>query len=264
MAVYGLNGVPGSGKTLNATRIGYKHYRKENSKIKFYLRYLLSYLPNEKFKENFNYYDKFNKRKINNVYSNYPILLDKKNNIYSNVISFWDLNNDYSYLPNACIIIDEIQLYADSDEYKDKNVNKKLSNIAKFLQAHRHFGIKDIIFTSQHPSRIFKKGRNVCEYFFKQCKVINIPLTKYSIIKGVGYYNLDDYGKYIPKDRKLRKQLPFDYFKKIYIFNRKKIYNAYDSRYLSEYNYNKPLYNNGLYDKKKVSYDHLKNIFESD
>lgn len=260
MSLIAFNGVPGSGKTLNATRIALKHYSKENSYLKkFYYYILYKFTKN---KVDYLYYKNFDKCKINNVYSNFPILLDKKNNIYSNKVDFWDLNNNYSFLPHSCIIIDEIQLYADSDEYKDKEVNKKLSRIAKFLQAHRHYGVDTIIFTSQNPSRIFKKGRNICESYFKQKKIINIPLTPFSILKGIGYYDLDFYGRYIPRDREEKKKLPFEYYKKIYIFNRKKVFNAYDSRYLSEYNYNKPLVDKGIYNTSKVSYEHLVNIFE--
>src|SRR5574344_24767 len=113
MSLIALNGVPGSGKTLNATRIALKHYEKENNFIKYGLFYILSKIPNNKLKVNFEYYKRFPYHKINNVYSNYPILLDKKKNIYSNKIDFWDLNNDYSFEPNSLIIIDEIQLYVD-------------------------------------------------------------------------------------------------------------------------------------------------------
>lgn len=262
MALISLCGVPGSGKTLNATRIAVSHYKKENNKLKYYLMYALSKIPKISNKINFDYYKIFPHNKINNVYSNYPILLDKKNKIYSNVISLWELNNDYSFYPNACIVIDEVQLYVDSDEYKDKIINAKLGRIAKFLQAHRHYGIKTIIFTSQNPSRIFKKARNICSSYVKQCKVINIPLTPFTIIRGVGYYDLDYYGKYIPKSREERKKLPFEYYKKIHIFNRNIVYNAYDSRYLSNYNYNKPLISNGTYNDSKMSYDYLCSLLD--
>lgn len=262
MSLIAFCGVPGSGKTLNATRLALKHYKKENNKLKYYFSYLISKIPNKNLKVNFDYYKKFPYGKINNVYSNYPILLDKKKKIYSNKIDFWDLNNNYSFLPNSFIVIDEIQLYADSDEYKDKIVNAKLSKIAKFLQAHRHYGVNTIIFTSQNPSRIFKKGRNICESYLKQCKVFNFPIIPYSFIRGIGYYDLDFYGRFIPRSREEKKKLPFDYYKRFAIFNRNKVYNAYDSRYLSEYNYNKPLLNKNTYNSSKIDYEHLKILFE--
>lgn len=257
MALIAFTGVPGSGKTLNATRLALKHYKKENNLLKYYITYVFSKIPKFKDKINIDYYMRFPKHKINNVYSNYPILLDKKNGIYSNIVSLWELNNTYSFEPNAFIVIDEIQIYADSDEYKDVKMNKKLSKIAKFLQAHRHYGVSKIIVTSQNPSRIFKKGRNICESYLKQCKVFNIPFIPISIIRAIGYYDLDYYGRFIPRHREERKKLPFDYYKKLCFFNRKKVYSAYDSRYLSNYNYNKPLIQNGTYENSKMSYEYL-------
>ena len=164
-------------------------------------------------------------------------------------------------MPNAFIIIDEIQLYADSDEYKDQTINFKLSKVARFLQAHRHYGVKTIIIISQNPSRIFKKARNICESYLKLNKVLNLPFNL-SIVKGRGYYDLDYYGKYVPTDRKERKKLPFDYYRYINFFNRKKVFNAYDSRYLSNYNYNKPLYQQGYYENLKIEYKFLEELFE--
>ena len=83
-----------------------------------------------------------------------------------------------------------------------------------------------------------------------------------SIVKGRGYYDLDYYGKYVPRDRKERKKLPFEYYRFIKIFNRKKAYNAYDSRYLSNYNYNKPLLELGTYSNKKIEYEYLEQLFK--
>ena len=261
MALQCLCGVPGSGKTLNSTRIAIKHYKIENNLIKKGIIYFLSYFKIPKFitlKENYN---RFKNKKINNVYSNYPILLDKKNNIYSIPIDIWDLDNNYSFEPNAIIILDEIQLRVDSDEYKNKEVNKRIGKIAKFLQAHRHFGIKNIYFISQHPSRIFKKARNVCEIYYKQSKLFKIPFTPYSYMKMIGYFTLEDYGKYIPKDRQERKKLPFEYTKKILFFNHKKVFNSYDSRYLANYNYNRPLYEYSNYTNLRINDDKLEEIF---
>ena len=255
-------GVPGSGKTLNATYQAIKHYRRENNEIKYFISFIFSKIGIKSKKIDFDYYKRFPHHRIIYIYSNYPILLDKKRNIYSNKVTLWDLNNDYSFLPNSLIIIDEIQLYADSDEYKDKIVNKKLGKIAKFLQAHRHFGVKEIIFISQHPSRIFKKGRNICESYLKLRKIINIPFTPYSLILGTGYYEMEFYGRFIPKNREEKKKLPFDYYRFFRIFNRYKVYNAYDSRYLSNYNYNKPLSESGLYEGLKIDYSYLSELFD--
>ena len=262
MSLISLCGVPGSGKTLDSTYFALKHYNKQNILIKYYLHKFLYRIPKLKDFSRYQYFNKFPKHRINNVYSNYPILLDKKYKIYSNVVSLWDLNNDYSFEPGSIIIIDEVQLYADSDEYKDKIMNAKLSRIAKFLQAHRHYGIDTIIFTSQNPSRIFKKARNICESYRKQEKLINIPFTPYTIMRSTDYYDLDFYGRFVPRDRKERKKLPFDYKKHFCIFNRKKVFKAYNSRYLQKYNYNKPLLTIGTYNSKIVPYERLKELFD--
>lgn len=262
MALVSYCGVPGSGKTLDLTYEALKHYKKENSKFHRFIVWILARLGFKKYKKLFQFYKLFPKEKINNVYSNYPILLDKKNKIYSNYCNIWDLNNEYSFLPNSFIGIDEIQLYIDSEDYKDKDINAKIKKIAKFLQAHRHYGIKTIVFVSQHPSRIFKKGRNICESYLKHKKIINIPIIPISIMRTVGYYELDYYGRYIPKDRETRKKLEFDFYKKIKFFNRRKVYNAYSSRYLSKYNYDKPLIEKGKFESLSLSMEQLKEAFE--
>lgn len=261
MAVKALNGVPGSGKTLNLTRIAINHYKRQNNIIKRYAIKVLAKLKIKKMVILNDYYNRFPYHRINNVYTNYPILLDKKHKIYSNSVDIWDLNNEYSFEPNALIGIDEVQLRVDSDEYKDKEVNKKIANVAKFLQAHRHFGIKDIYLISQHPSRIFKKARNVCEVYIKQSKLIKIPFTDYSLMKMTSYFNIDDYGKYIPRSREERKKLPFEYKKKIVLFNHSKVFKSFDSRYLSLYNYNKPLKLGNNYQSLKIEYNELEKIF---
>ena len=262
MALRCLCGVPGSGKTLEATRIALNHYKKQNNTVRKSLMHIGSLLHIKKCIEEFNYYGIFPHGKINNIYSNYPILLNKKKKIYSNKIDLWKLDNSYSFYPNSIIIIDEVQLYVDSDEYKDKEQNARIRKIAKFLQAHRHFGIDDIIFISQHPSRIFKKARNICESYSKMKKIIRIPFTPLCITRSIGYYEFDFYGRFIPKDKDERKKLPFDYFKKTRIFNCKKVFKAYDSRYLSLYNYDKPLYVEKYY-SSKLSMDDLEILFGS-
>lgn len=256
-------GIPGSGKTLDTTRVALKHYKKDNKKIRKLLRYFLKFNFKE-YKTHLDYCNSFPQGKINTVYSNYPILLDKKRRIYSNHVNLWDLNNDYSFEPGALIIIDEVQLYADSDEYKDKKINAKLSKIAKFLQAHRHFGVKDIILVSQHPSRVFKKARNICESYLRHSKIINLPIISYTIMFGRYYYNVDDYGKYVPRSREERKKIPFDYKNFVTVFNRKKVFNAYDSRYLSNYNFNKPLFNKGTFNKLKIKNEDLLPLFDDE
>jgi ABC-type dipeptide/oligopeptide/nickel transport system ATPase component len=168
MAVISINGLSGSGKTLQATAIAIKHFEKENNIIKRLVR---------RIKKEDIY--------INNVYSNYPILLKKKPLIYSKKLSTFQLDNSYRFLPNSLLINDEVQICYDSDEFK---AFPKL--IANFNQAQRHFYIKDIIYISQHPSRIIKKLRNVISEFRKIRRTFILPFLKIGFIYYTIYYEL--------------------------------------------------------------------------
>lgn len=266
MDILCYSGIPGSFKTCHGTRDCLKHYKKENSIIKKSLILALSYIPGRignPFREKMKYYNLFPYGKINNVYTSYPVLLDKKRNIYSRVWNIFAFNGNWSFLPNALFVDDEIQLKIDSDEYDDKDKKKMIAHIAKFCQAARHFGCNKIIFCTQHPSRLFKKMRNVASCFVQHKSAFILPFFKVGWIKTIQYYLLDDYGKYIPKDREERKKLPFEYKKKLVFANFRKVFNAYDSRYLAKYNYNKPLYDRGCYTNMKVDYEDLKPYFES-
>lgn len=261
MEILNFCGIGGSGKTLDATNEGIKHYKRENRLIKRCIYNLLSGVS-VKAKNKVLYYKRFPQGRINNVYSSYPILLDPKRQIYSNRWSIFDFNNKYSFLPNAVFIDDEIQLKIDSDEYEDKTKKKEIAKIAKFMQSARHFGCNKIILTTQHPSRVFKKARNVSSQFVKHAKLIKIPILNVGFIKRVSYFLLDDYGKYIPRDRQLRKQLTFDFKKKLVFINFNRVFKSYDSRYLSNYNYDQPLYDKGTYKSLKVDYKDLVSYFE--
>lgn len=267
MEILIYSGIPGSGKTLHATYDALKHYRKENSPIKKGFYVLFSKLPGKignKAKDKLEYYKMFPFEKINTVYSSYPILLDKKRQIYSHKWSIFDFNNKWSFLPNAIFIDDEIQLKIDSDEYKDKAKNKIISYIAKFCQSARHFGCKEIILCTQHPSRAFKKIRNVASGFVQHKSMFVLPVLKIGFIKTIKYFIIDDYGKFVPKSREERKKLTFEYKKKTIFMGFRKIFNSYDSRYLSNYNFNKPLYNRGTYNSMKVDYEDLLPYYEGD
>lgn len=262
MEILIYSGIPGSGKTLDATNDALKHFKKENNLIKKMAVTVLAKLGVAKAKDKLNYYKLFPHRKINNVYSSYPILLDKKHNIYSNKWNIFDFNNKWSFLPNAFFVDDEIQLKIDSDEYKDKEKNVIISKIAKFMQSARHFGCAGIVLCTQHPSRAFKKCRNVASGFVQHKKMFKIPILDVGFIKTIRYFILEDYGKYIPKSREERKKLPFEYKKSLKFMNFKKVFAAYDSRYLSKYNYDKPLLNKGTYTTLKVEYEELVPYFE--
>lgn len=263
MEILNYCGIGGSGKTLDATNEAIKHFKKENNFLKRGIYIICSKLPGKlssKSRAKLAYYNTFPHSLINNVYSSYPILLDKKRKIYSNKFSIFDFNNKFSFLPNAIFIDDEIQLKIDADEYDDPKQKKEIKKIAKFMQSARHFGCNKIIITSQHPSRIFKKARNVTSRFVKHAKIVKFG--SFGFIKRISYYLLEDYGKYIPRKKKLRKMLSFDYKINYSFINFKRVYNSYDSRYLSNYNYQKPLYNRGTYTSLKMDYKDLEPFFE--
>ena len=265
MEILCYSGIPGSGKTLHSTHDALKHFKRENNKLKKSFILLFSKIPGKlgaAARDKIKYYKCFPFCKINNVYSSYPILLDKKRKIYSNKWSIFAFNGKWSFYPNALFVDDEIQLKIDSDEYDDKDKKKLIAQIAKFCQAARHFGCNKIIFTTQHPSRLFKKMRNVASGFIQHKRMFIFPILSIGWIKTIRYYLLDDYGKHIPKDRKERNKLPFEYKKKTVFMNFKKVFKSYDSRYLSKYNYDKPLYNKGTYTSLKVDYNDLVSYFE--
>lgn len=223
MSVISINGLPGKGKTLTSTMLALKHFKKENTFIKRTLR-------------------KIKKKEVylNNVYSNFPICLNKRKNIYSNRISIYDLKNQFSFLPNSIIIIDEIQLFYDSDEYK---TFPKI--IANFNQAHRHFLIKDIIYISQHPSRVVKKLRNVVSEYYRIKTLFRIPILNIGFISCRITYEFEDYENSFTKDKELRKLK--DIKSKVFFCNFRKVYKSYDTIYLYPLNKDKPLLNHGTY-----------------
>lgn len=234
MSVISINGVPGCGKTLLGANIGISHYKKENSLISSLIRKYIFKGP----------------CRINNVYSNFPILLDKKRKIYSNVCSIYDLQNDFKFLPNSVILIDEVQIFYDSDEYKI--FPKKIAN---FNQAHRHFGIKDIYYISQHPSRVVKKLRNVvCEFYRIKTRFV-IPFLKLGFISYRLSYEFEDYEDSFTKDRELKKLKEIK--SKVKFMNFRKIYKSYDTVYLKPLNSCKPLLNNGTYNSVDLTDDQL-------
>ena len=63
-----ISGLPGMGKNVYATYLAKKHFNKENNLLKRFVRKI-------KHKELY----------VNNVYSTYPIILNKKNKIHYEV-----------------------------------------------------------------------------------------------------------------------------------------------------------------------------------
>lgn len=238
-----INGIPGSGKNVLATHEAKKHFSREN----VFLRRAIRRIAHRK-------------TWVNNVYSSYPILLKKGSKlfkrlpIYSNVVSFFDLTPYNRFLPNALIIIDEAQVIFDSEEYKDFP-----KDIATFNQFHRHFGISDIIYITQHPSRLMKKLRVLCSEFDRVKTFILIPFIKLAIINVVKYYEFDDYGKYNHPKKEAK---TYDVDNKLYIFFASPVFKAYDSTYMRILNENAPLFDIGTYSSSILSKPEIMYIFK--
>ena len=284
IAVKIISGVPGSGKTLLSVYDAKKHFKKENSLLIKYIRKIKRLIQNFKifvvniFKRvlkkeldpyKFDIYKKYiydSQGKVNNVYSNFPIHLysyfDKEKKkfvkVYSHYVSLWDLSNNYSFLPYSLIIIDEVQLYIDSDEFIDKKAREKFRPIAKFLQAHRHYGIKDIEFISQHPNRVMAKIRNVTNEFLQVKKFKKLFLLPVGIMVGTIYFECDAYGKSTKIDKKY---CNYDFKRVLRITNIKKLYKSYDTCYLRMLNSNKPL-KKGCFTDKYISMSEYYKFFD--
>ena len=233
-----VNGIPGSGKNVLVTKICLHHYKKTNNSIRRLLR-------------------KIKKEPIwiNNVYSTYPILLKKtkKEKVYSNIVTIYDLVPNNRFLNHAVIVIDETQAFYDSEDHKEFP-----KEIAIFNQFHRHFGIDDIYYVSQHPSRIMKKLRILACEFDKIKRFICIPFIHLAFMHIVRYFEFDDYGKYNHPKKEAK---TYDVKNKYMLFFAGKVFKAYDSKYLKVLNIDKPLYNRGVFKKIDLSEKEIKYIY---
>lgn len=237
-----INGIPGSGKNVRATKLALKHFKKENNIILKLIRKLTH-----------------QEVLVNNVYSTYPILLkkypkrSKKQNIYSNKVTVFDLIPQNRFKKNALIIIDEAQAFYDSEEHKEFP-----KEIAVFNQFHRHFDIKDIIYITQHPSRLMKKLRILVCQFDKVKKFINIPILNIGFMHIVSYFEFDDYGKYHHPKKEAK---TYDVKNHYSLFLTGKTFKSYTSKYLRVLNNTKPLYDFGRFDDLDLSEYDIKFIY---
>lgn len=257
MSVVFIGGVPGSGKTLFATYLAKKKFKKENL-----------------FKKN---------KRINNVFSNYPIQLTnyfskrkkyKKQvvraydengnlqrkvnyvdrNVYSRKVSIMDFNTYKRHIPDSVYIFDEFHAVCDSLEYK--NFPRK---IQKTFQFHRHFGIKDIYVICQHPSRLVKQVRVLCDEFYKIKKFIKIPFIGICLFKYSVYYNFEDYGK---STKVKKEECMYDFENKIRIFKYKKIFKSYDTKYMKALVEEENYFESIPYATLNLTLDDIKNNFD--
>ena len=235
-----INGIPGSGKNVIATYEAKKHFKRTNSLIRRAIR-RIAHRPVW----------------VNNVYTSYPILLrkgtKKRKATYSKRVSLYDLIPQHRFLKHALIIIDETQVLFDSEEFKEFP-----KDIATFNQFHRHFGIDDIIYITQHPSRLMKKLRVLCSEFDRVKTFILIPFINFAIINVVQYFEFDDYGKYNHPKKEAK---TYDVNNRLYLFFAKKVFKSYDSTYMRVFNENSPLFDRGDFSSLALTNDEIKYVF---
>ncbi len=240
--VIAINGLPGSGKNVRATYLAKKHFKKTNNVIRRIIRKI-----------------KHEEIIFNNVYSTYPILLkkykkrSKKIDIYSNLVTIYDLVPSNRFKKNACIIIDEAQAFYDSEDYK-----KFPKEIAVFNQFHRHFDVDNIYYVSQHPSRILKKLCVLMCEFDKIKTFINIPFINVGFMHIVKYFERDDYGKY---NHPRKEAKTYDVKNIFCLFRTKPVFNSYHSKYLKVLNEDSPLYDYGEFTSLDLSNEQIKFIY---
>ena len=230
MSVIAICGLPGSGKSLFATYLARKSYKKLN-------RF------------------KFNKsKKVNYVYSNYPIKLDK--NHFSNSISLFDMNKYYNWNLHSSIFLDEIQLYFDSLDFKDFP-----KTIRNNFQLHRHYGIDNIYILSQHPSRIVKQLRVLACEFYDVIRMFKIPFTPFALLRYNIYYNYEDFGK----STKVKKaDVSYKFAKRFVIFNYKKVYKSYSTTYMYDLVADKSIYTSKEFKGRRMAKNDIKKSFGID
>lgn len=238
-----INGIPGSGKNVVATHEVRKHFKKQNSLLRRAIRRIAH-----------------REVWLNNVYTSYPVLLKKgsklfkRKPIYSHIVSIYDLIPQNRFLPHAKIVIDEVQVSFDSEEFREFP-----KDIATFNQFHRHFGIDDIIYITQHPSRLMKKLRVLCSEFDRVKTFILIPIINIAIINIVSYFEFEDYGKYNHPKKEAK---TYDVKNKLSIFLANKVFKSYDSTYMRVLNDQSPLFNVGTFDSSYLTSDEIKYIFK--
>lgn len=242
MAVRVITAPPGYGKTLNMTRIALELFNKHNE---------ITYINELK-----NKITKKEKIYKVNIYSNYPILLKKSDSdmlwvdgagniqtgkeIYSNKLKFTDMCLSWNFCEEASFFIDEIAFTYDSMEYKDFP-----DAISHFFMIHRHLNYNMIYTNSQSISRIIKRVLCVSEE----------------------YWNVISMWKFIPIFNRVKFKITYDMKSSkeseniiddrqeivIKWFNKKKVYEAYDTKYLGELKKGLEMYNKGQWTSKRMT-----------
>jgi len=256
MSVIFIGGIPGTGKTLFCTYLAKKKYKRENflkrkkkinNVFSNYPTQLTNYFKRKKYKKIINLY----KDSLGNI-TRKRDLIDR--NTYSRKCSLMDFNVYKRHIPDSIYIFDEFHAIIDSLEYK--NFPRK---VQKTFQFHRHFGIKDIYVVCQHPSRLVKQVRILCDEFYKFKKFIKIPLLGIGIFRYVIYYNFEDYGK----STKVKKEdVIYDFKCCLKFCFYKKIFKSYDTKYMKVLVEEKDYFESEEYNNLNLSKEDIKNNFD--
>lgn len=257
MSVRVITGPPGAGKTLNLTYFAIQAFKNNNTRLDL--------------KSNNNVY-------VNNVYSNYPILLKKSKNkfnvesngeLYSSIPIKRYYNKEmkkyyyqecleedrecYGVFSNKIIFTDmrlkykftpNASFFIDELQYIYDSMEYKdfPDCIAHFFQIHRHLGYNDIYTNSQSLSRVIKRVLCVSEEF------LNIIENKKCFF-GL-YWRVDfaittniNFSKNIENDYSDNPNI--DYERIRYFCN--KVNNSYLTKYLGALNNGLPYYNLGQF-----------------
>jgi zona occludens toxin (predicted ATPase) len=224
MAIICYSGLPGTGKTASCTYRAVKKYRHDNNIIARYVRFIVLFITGtgkSSFIERLKQVKQ--QSKVNLIYSNYPIRLDKKGKVYSNIIKPSDLQMKFQLPHGALIELDEMQRYQDSREFK--TFPKELGT---FFQHHRHASIEDIILVTQHPRRLDNKMRDLCEVFRKYRIFIKLPFIPVIFTYYTNYYEFESYGMYNHVKKEARTYDYDNHFQFMFTWN---AFTRYDSKY---------------------------------
>jgi len=242
-----ITGKPGFGKTLNMVNECRRNFNKDNP-----LLIRLFYKIRRK-----DYIYKVNQ------YSNLPIqLLPKKKNkvylyygndneiksteeLFTFKVRIFDMRIKYRFNLGASFYIDEIQAQYDSMEYKDFP-----DCIAHFFQAHRHLVVNNIYCNSQSISRIIKRVLVISESYWhirNTKKLFGFIYTNYNV-----FYDIPQKDIAIMDDR-------ID--NALRIFRAKRVYNMYETRYLSGLLEKAIPYNNICWESKFMTYEEIMHNF---
>jgi len=247
MAIKLYAGLPGKGKTAESTYLAVIQYNKDNT-LKNYVKeslhaakvqtdeyikiysdakrsfrfklYIRNYISNF-----VHYFNDLRINPINNIFCNYPVLLEKKRGIMANIFKPSDLCMKYQFPKGSTIFWDETQRDAESRSFK--TFNKKMGT---FFQHHRHADIRDIILVSQHPRRIDNMLRDLVEIFRKYKIFVKIPFTTIIFAYYTNYYEFEDFGKYNHLKPEFR---TYDYDNHFQFLSTKNSFDRYVSKYFA-------------------------------